>query len=47
MAKLNPFEVAQKQLDECVKILKLDPDAHATPSSSNAGTSRIVAGPYG
>jgi len=30
MAKLNPFEVAQKQLDECVKILKLDPDAHAT-----------------
>jgi len=29
MAKLNPFEVAQKQLDECAKILKLDPDAHA------------------
>lgn len=29
MAKVNPFEVAQKQLDECAKILKLDPNVHA------------------
>ena len=29
MAKPNPFEVAQKQLDECAEILKLDPDVHA------------------
>lgn len=29
MAKVNPFEVAQRQLDECAKILKLDPDVHA------------------
>ncbi|MCD6219721.1 Glu/Leu/Phe/Val dehydrogenase, partial [Candidatus Calescamantes bacterium] len=29
MAKLNPFEVAQRQLDECARILKLDPDVHA------------------
>jgi len=29
MAKLNLFEVAQRQLDECTKILKLDPDVHA------------------
>jgi len=29
MAKLNLFEVAQRQLDECAKILKLDPDVHA------------------
>ncbi len=29
MSKLNPFEVAQKQLDECAKILKLDPDVLA------------------
>lgn len=28
MAKLNPFEIAQKQIDECAKILKLDPSAH-------------------
>ncbi|MFB0500760.1 MAG: Glu/Leu/Phe/Val dehydrogenase [Candidatus Hadarchaeaceae archaeon] len=28
MAKLNPFEVAQKQLDKCTKILKLDPKVH-------------------
>ncbi len=29
MAALNPFEIAQRQLDECAKILKLDPDVHA------------------
>ena len=29
MTELNPFEVAQRQLDECAKILKLDPDVHA------------------
>ncbi|MHA1232650.1 MAG: Glu/Leu/Phe/Val family dehydrogenase [Candidatus Helarchaeota archaeon] len=29
MSKLNPFKVAQKQLDKCAKILKLDPDALA------------------
>ena len=29
MTKVNPFEVAQKQLDECARILKLDPDLHA------------------
>jgi len=29
MTKLNPFEVVQRQLDECVKILKLDSDTHA------------------
>ncbi len=28
MAKINPFEVAQRQLDECAKILKLDPGTH-------------------
>jgi len=28
MTKLNPFEVAQKQLDKCAKILKLDPNIH-------------------
>ncbi len=28
MAKLNPFEVAQRQLDECAKILKLDSNVH-------------------
>ena len=28
MAKLNPFEIAQRQLDECAKIIKLDPEAH-------------------
>ncbi|GFO97855.1 glutamate dehydrogenase [groundwater metagenome] len=30
MSKINPFEVAQRQFDECAKILKLDPDVHAT-----------------
>jgi len=29
MTKPNPFEVAQRQLDECAKILRLDPDIHA------------------
>ncbi|MDI6703852.1 MAG: Glu/Leu/Phe/Val dehydrogenase [bacterium] len=29
MEKLNPFEVTQRQLDECARILKLDPDVHA------------------
>ncbi|RKY65434.1 MAG: glutamate dehydrogenase [Candidatus Latescibacterota bacterium] len=29
MAKANPFEVAQKQLDQCAKIIKLDSDVHA------------------
>lgn len=29
MAKPNPFEVAQKQLDECAKILGLDQGIHA------------------
>jgi len=28
MAKPNPFEVAQKQLDDCAKILNLEPDVH-------------------
>ncbi|TES83171.1 MAG: Glu/Leu/Phe/Val dehydrogenase [Hadesarchaea archaeon] len=28
MTKLNPFEVVQKQLDKCAKILKLDPNVH-------------------
>lgn len=28
MTQSNPFEVAQKQLDECARILKLDPQAH-------------------
>ncbi|HUW57688.1 MAG TPA: Glu/Leu/Phe/Val dehydrogenase [Planctomycetota bacterium] len=29
MPEKNPFEVAQQQLDECAKIMKLDPAAHA------------------
>ena len=29
MAELNPCTVAQKQLDECAKILNLDPNVHA------------------
>jgi glutamate dehydrogenase (NAD(P)+) len=29
MAKPNPFETAQKQLDDCAKILRLDPGTHA------------------
>ena len=29
MAKLNPFAVAQKQLDQCAKILHLDPGVQA------------------
>ena len=29
MAKLNLFEVAQEQLDQCAKIIGLDPDTHA------------------
>lgn len=29
MATLNPFEIAQKQLDECAAILKLDPQITA------------------
>jgi len=29
MTKLNPFEISQRQLDECAKILKLDPNVHA------------------
>jgi glutamate dehydrogenase (NAD(P)+) len=29
MVKLNPFEVVQKQLDDCVKILKLDSNIDA------------------
>ncbi len=28
MTKLNTFEVVQKQLDKCAKILKLDPNVH-------------------
>lgn len=28
MAKENPFEIAQKQLDDCAKILKLDAGTH-------------------
>jgi glutamate dehydrogenase (NAD(P)+) len=28
MTKENPFEIAQKQLDDCAKILKLDSDVH-------------------
>jgi len=29
MEKLNPFEIAQKQLDRCAKILDLDPSIHS------------------
>jgi len=29
MSKLNLFEISQRQLDDCAKILKLDPDIHA------------------
>lgn len=29
MARLNPFEVTQRQLDECAKILKLDSNVHS------------------
>ena len=29
MARLNPFEIVQTQVDACAKILKLDPDVHA------------------
>ena len=29
MAELNPFTVAQKQLDQCAKILNLDPGIQA------------------
>lgn len=29
MAKKNPFEVAQKQLDQCARILNLEPGVHA------------------
>ncbi len=29
MVELTSFEIAQKQLDECVEILKLDPGVHA------------------
>jgi len=29
MAKLNPFELAQKQLDQCAAILNLEPGIHA------------------
>ncbi|MBL7081289.1 MAG: Glu/Leu/Phe/Val dehydrogenase [Candidatus Omnitrophica bacterium] len=29
MAKLNPFEVAQQQLDKCAKILRLNPGMHS------------------
>ena len=29
MRELNPFEVAQRQLDECAAILNLDPSVHA------------------
>lgn len=47
MEKLNSFEVSQRQLDECAKILWLDPDCPCSPSGSNAGTYRIVAGSYG
>jgi glutamate dehydrogenase (NAD(P)+) len=28
MSKSNPFEIAQKQLDDCAKILNLDPGVH-------------------
>ena len=28
MQTLNPFEIAQKQLDKCAKILKLNPSIH-------------------
>jgi len=29
MARLNPFEVTQRQLDECARILKLDSNVHS------------------
>jgi len=29
MANQNPFEIAQKQLDACAEIIRLDPNAHA------------------
>ena len=29
MSQVNPFEVAQEQLDQCAKILNLDPGLHA------------------
>ena len=29
MAEPNPFDVAQKQLDDAARIMKLDPDMHA------------------
>jgi len=29
MSQINPFEVAQEQLDQCAKILDLDPGLHA------------------
>lgn len=29
MTKLNPFEISQRQLDDCAKILKLEPDVQA------------------
>jgi glutamate dehydrogenase (NAD(P)+) len=29
MSKPNPFEIAQRQLDDCANILKLDPGTHA------------------
>ena len=28
MSKPNPFEIAQKQLDDCAKILNLEPGVH-------------------
>jgi glutamate dehydrogenase/leucine dehydrogenase len=28
MVEENPFEIALKQLDDCAKLLKLDPDVH-------------------
>ncbi len=29
MAKVNPFTIAQRQLDQCAKILHLDPGVQA------------------
>lgn len=56
MTEENPFEIAQRQLDDCAKILMLDPDVHeilrhpmrelhvSIPVRMDDGTTRVFQG---
>ncbi len=45
--KTNPFQMALEQIDQCAKIMKLDPQITAILKTPDARTSCLPAGTYG